>query len=52
CSARVQAGTTVTLRATAARGYRFAGWSGGCKGRGACTFRAATVAVVATFRKR
>jgi subtilisin family serine protease len=51
CSASFDAGTSVTLTATAAAGSRFAGWSGGgCSGTGTCqvTLNAATT-VTATF---
>lgn len=37
CSHGYSYGTAVTLRAIPAKGSRFAGWSGGCKGRGFCT---------------
>ncbi len=36
CSAAFVSGTKVTLVATPAAGYRFAGWSGSCTGTGAC----------------
>ena len=36
CSAAFASGTQVTLIATAASGYRFAGWSGACFGADAC----------------
>ncbi|HKU57645.1 MAG TPA: PASTA domain-containing protein [Gaiellaceae bacterium] len=43
-------GTAVTLKAAAAKGSRFAGWSGACKGRHACTVTTdADVAVDAKF---
>ncbi|TML84193.1 MAG: hypothetical protein E6G08_17890 [Actinobacteria bacterium] len=51
CSHAFAAGTSVRLAARPARGRRFAGWSGACSGRGACTMRADRVrAVRATFR--
>jgi phospholipase C len=37
CSASFASGTSVQLTATAAAGNYFAGWSGACKGTGACT---------------
>jgi hypothetical protein len=33
CSSTFPAGTALTLRARPAKGWRFAGWSGGCTGR-------------------
>lgn len=36
CSAEVRHGTRVALRATAASGWRFAGWSGACRTRLPC----------------
>lgn len=36
CSASFQNGTSVTLTATAADGYRFSGWGGACAGTGKC----------------
>jgi hypothetical protein len=49
CSAPVTGGS-VTLRATAARGSTFAGWSGGCAGTGDCVVAGnSPVAVTATF---
>jgi hypothetical protein len=53
CKASVVRGRSLTLRARAASGYRFAGWSGACRGVNACTFVPKTAAkVTATFRKR
>ena len=45
----------LTLRASTARGYRFAGWSGACRGLHACTlhpWKVAAIKITATFRKR
>jgi hypothetical protein len=54
CQTTIASGGKLTLRASAARGYRFAGWSGACAGlHVSCTLRPRTaVKVVATFRKR
>jgi hypothetical protein len=35
CTTTMRAGTALTLRAKAARGWRFVGWTGACRGRGA-----------------
>lgn len=40
CSHGYAYGTSVTLKAKAARGSRFAGWSGACKGRKSCKITA------------
>jgi Divergent InlB B-repeat domain len=37
CAHSFAAGTRVRLTASPARGWRFAGWSGGCSGRSLCT---------------
>ena len=37
CSHGYAYGTSVTLKAKASKGSKFAGWSGACKGTGACT---------------
>ncbi len=53
CTTRFPAGSTLTLRAVAAKGWKFAGWAGTCKGK-APTCRPATdfgVAARATFRR-
>jgi hypothetical protein len=51
CAATVDAGAVVRVRAAPAKGWRFAGWSGACRGRGACSVRvSANSAVGATFR--
>ena len=51
CSASYASGTNVTLTASAASGYTFAGWSGACSGTGASCTVAMTAArsVTATF---
>jgi uncharacterized repeat protein (TIGR02543 family) len=36
-SGKYNAGTLVSITATAALGYKFTGWSGGCTGTGACS---------------
>jgi Divergent InlB B-repeat domain len=53
CKATIAPGAKLTLRACAARGYRFARWSGTCRARQACTLHPkAPVKITATFRKR
>jgi hypothetical protein len=54
CSLTFRAGTSLTLRAVPAKGWRFARWSGGCiGGRLVCTPRTDfALTVRATFRKR
>lgn len=50
CTALFRAGSTVRLSAVPEAGWRFAGWSGACRGRGACVVRAtADRSVRATF---
>jgi hypothetical protein len=52
CSTSVEADTVVRVRATPARGWRFASWSGACRGRAACTVRvSAPRSVGAVFRR-
>jgi hypothetical protein len=52
CSAAFDQGTEVTLIAMAAKGSKFAGWSGGgCSGTGNCTVTmSSAVTVTATFK--
>jgi len=54
CSKSFRAGSRLTLRAIPAKGWRFAAWSGGCKGRRATCVPPTNFAlsVKATFRKR
>jgi Divergent InlB B-repeat domain len=54
CTATFPAGKVLTLRAVAAKGWRFSGWSGGCKGaRPVCRPATGSAIVVrATFRKQ
>jgi hypothetical protein len=53
CAGTFDSGTRVTLRATARPGWRFAGWTGGCRGVRACVLTLARASsVVATFRRR
>jgi Divergent InlB B-repeat domain len=40
CAAQFKAGSSVRLRAQAAKGWRFKGWTGACAGRGTCALRA------------
>src|SRR5437762_7119426 len=53
CSASYDSGTPVTLRASAASGSIFNGWSGACTGTGACTVTmSAAQSVTATFTRQ
>ena len=50
CSAQFPPGTKVALSDAPAKGFRFAGWSGGCAGTGSCEVTLSTDAeVVAAF---
>ncbi len=53
CSATFAAGTNVRLRAVSSAGYRFAGWTGACRGTGPCVVKADLGrSARATFRRR
>jgi hypothetical protein len=53
CSRRFDADETFALKATPAKGWRFAGWSGDCRGKSLCRLRFDKAhAVRATFRRR
>jgi Divergent InlB B-repeat domain len=53
CSASLASDTTVLLRAKPAKGYRFVGWSGDCRGKSACSLTLSTDrSARATFRRR
>lgn len=53
CTGEFTTGVTVKLRPRAGKGYRFAGWTGACRGTGACFLPVdRNRSVQATFRKR
>src|SRR5256884_1629304 len=53
CSASYDSGTPVTLRASAAAGWIFNGWSGACAGTGACAVTmSAARSITATFTRQ
>jgi hypothetical protein len=53
CTKQFSAGGQVRLMARASKGYRFAGWSGDCRGKGDCIVKLDRPrSAVATFRKR
>ena len=52
CTASFNSGTSVTLSATPASGWAFAGWGGGCSGTAPCTIlMSAAQSVTATFKQ-
>lgn len=52
CSANFQQNTQITLTQTAATGYSFSGWSGGCTGSSSCALTlTANASVTAGFTK-
>jgi endoglucanase len=52
CMTQFAQGAAVGLAAKAKKGFRFAGWTGACSGKGACTVRlAGSRTVRATFRR-
>jgi hypothetical protein len=52
CSASFAGSKSVALKPTAAKGYRFAGWSGSCHGKGSCRITMSRDrSAKATFRK-
>ena len=52
CSGSFTAGSSVTLRALAAKGYVLKAWSGACRGKGACRVKlGAAASVGATFAR-
>jgi hypothetical protein len=52
CSAAVDADAVVRIRATAAKGWRFASWTGACRGRGACSVRVSRNSAVGVLFRR
>lgn len=53
CSASFKFGTQVTMKATAAKGWKFSSWRGGCSGTQVCTVKIGSVnpQISATFVK-
>jgi hypothetical protein len=52
CSASYETGSSITLIAKAAAGWKFAGWSGACRGTGECVVQlSANQFVGATYSK-
>jgi hypothetical protein len=52
CSANFSSGTQVTLNATPAAGWTFAGWSGACSGTSCIVTMNSAVSVTATFTQQ
>jgi hypothetical protein len=53
CNARFLSASLVRLAPKAAKGFRFAGWSGACRGRAGCSVRLQQAAAVsARFVRR
>ena len=53
CSAAFRADSSVRLRAAASSGFRFAGWTGSCRGTGPCVVKLSRDrSVRATFRRK
>jgi len=53
CSASFKADSSVRLRAAPSAGFRFAGWTGSCRGAGACVVKLTRDRTVrATFRRK
>ncbi len=53
CSAAFRADSSVRLRAAASPGFRFAGWTGSCRGTGSCVVKlSGNRSVRATFRRK
>jgi hypothetical protein len=53
CSGSFAAERTVRLAAKPAKGYKFTGWSGACRGRGGCSVTLSSdSSVKATFKKK
>lgn len=52
CAHSFPYGRSVRIRATPAKDWRFSGWSGACRGRGACVVKVTKASAVrATFRR-
>jgi len=51
CTHTFAAGANVVLRAAPAHGWRFSGWNGACRGRGACRLSASDETVAVFIRR-